>query len=303
LFVLGYGLVIAVTLPSRSEAAPGRFEDPAQSTNADEFLAVVEKESFQESEEQLLKGSDMQFLRSGFFAGGVPNPQTDLENMLGNRRAVKVLNHIQKLSSSEGTAACRDLFAKAFQVHTNLLAVWVRKQVDPKLQTASSVRDSKLTLLLAMFATADGGHRELLASQFTQLDRFEEDAKHAFTTLPPEAKDSLTSYFPLMFPPDNRSQVNLLMLVAARATNQTLNLLSQIDQLCEQASMRKMGVQIFSWDAPTVFSRTLWEGGGLATTKDRIIYPFYEWTGVMTTDSERPAQEALIKKSRSIALP
>ena len=162
-------------------------------------------------------------------------PANDLETMLNNDRAVKVLEIIQKLTAQEREAACQNLFTKGFQLHTNTFYTKIRSFDDPALNPTLCLPCGRLTMLLGMFATAESGNRDLLAKQFAQLDRFEEDAKSILDRRQDKATREFAPYFPLVFPPDNRAQVNLLYLVALRAANGSTNLSSQVQGELERS--------------------------------------------------------------------
>ena len=226
-------------------------------------------------------------------------PQTDLERMLSDRRTIKILDHIQGLSGYNKALACEALFAKAFQIHTNIFAVWVRMQADPEIKQKSSVESSRLTVLLAMFATADSGNRALLAKQFEQLDRFMDEANRTIAAQPPKAKTDLSTYFPLIFPQQNRSLLNVLQLAADRETNHSLKLSDQVERELKQANMANTEVPIVPWNARTTYFET--GAGDVDTNKHVTIYTFYDWTGNSKMGSE--PQIALVKKLREIVLP
>jgi hypothetical protein len=167
LLVLVIGL--AATLSSNavetnatgSEPALSPLETPVMRPLVDKIIAEVKKEDFDRSVDQLLLGSELQF--GGVLGESSGDPQTDLEEMLSNPRSIKILDHIHGLPEREKAVTCEALFAKAFQTHTNLFSVWVLIQADPKIKTKSSVMSSRLTMLLAMFATAERGDCALLA--------------------------------------------------------------------------------------------------------------------------------------------
>jgi hypothetical protein len=304
ILVLVIGL--AATLPSNadvtnatgSESALSPLETPVTRALVDVIIAEVKNEDFERSVDQLLLGSDLQFGPIVGQSSGAP--QTDLEQLLSNPRAIKILEHIHGLSERDKALACEALFARAFQIHTNLFSVWVLKQADPKIKTKSSVMSSRLTLLLAMFATAERGDRALLAKQFGQLDRFMDEANRIIAAQPPASKADLSAYFPLFFPEENRSQLNLLQLAADRETNRSLKLFDQVERELKQAETEKSEVQIFPWETDY---ETRWGRGNPDAKKRVTIYKFYDWTGVTGVDSEKPAQAALVKKLRGIVLP
>lgn len=301
LFLIANGvlaLVIAINFQGRSEEALSSSETPVLRTRIDGIIAELEKENFEHSVDQLLLGSDLQF--GPVLGESTGDPQTDLEQMLSNPRAIKILDHIQGLSERDQALTCEALFARAFKIHTNLFSVWVLMQADPKIQIKSSVMCSRLTMLLAMFATADRGDRALLAKQFGQLDRFIAEANRIIAAQPPKAKADLSTYFPLFFPQENRSQLNLLQLAADREPNRSLKLFGQVERELEQANMAKSEMKIFPWETDY---ETRWGRGNTDTNKHVTIYKFYNWTGVSEVDSEKPAPAALVKKLRAIVLP
>jgi len=279
-----------------SESALSPLETPVPRALVDVIIAEVKNEDFDRSVDQLLLGSDLQFGPVLGESSGAP--QTDLEQLLSNPRAIKILDHIHGLSERDNALAREALLAKAFQIHTNLFSVWVLMPTDPKIQPKSSVRSSRLTLLLAMLATADRGDRTLLAKQFGQLDRFMDEANRIIAAQPPASKAHLSTYVPSFFPQENRSQLNLLQLAAERETNRSLKLFGRVERELEQANMAKSEMQVFPWDTDY---ETRWGRGHLDTTKHVTIYRFYDWTGASELNFEN--QAALVKKLRGIVLP
>lgn len=267
----------------------------------DKIVADLKKEDFDRSVDQLLMGSGEQFSWPGFPDGSAPVPTVDLELMLSNRRDLKILNHLQELSERDKAPACEALFARALQVHTNLFSTWVAIQADPKIHTKSSVENTRLTVLLAMFATADRGDRALLAKQFEQLDRFQDEARRIIAAQPPKAKADLSAYFPLFFPQQNRSLLNLLQLAADRQTNRTL--FGQVERELDQAKMAKSEVPIVPWNARITYFEALPVGGEVDSDKHVTVYKLYDWTGAEKMGYETPGQVASVKKLRAIVLP
>ena len=277
----------------------GLLSPPVTRPLADKIIAELKKEDFDRSVDQLLLGSDLQF--GAVISQSAGDPKTDLEQMLSNPRSIKILDHIHGLPERDKAVTCEALFAKAFQAHTNLFSVWVLIQSDPKIKTKSSVMSSRLTVLLAMFATAERGDRALLAKQFEQLDRSLDEANQIIAVQPPAAKTVLSTYIPLFFPQQNRSLVNLLQLAADRETNRSLKLFDQVERELEQANMAKSEMQIFPWDTDY---ETRWGRGHLDANKHVTTYRFYDWTGAASMGgSETPTQVALVKKLRGIVLP
>ena len=258
--------------------------------------AEIKKEDFARSVDQLLWGSALQF---GGLLSQSADPQMDLENMLSPRRAIKILDHIHGLSERDKASACEALFDKAFQIHTNLFSVWVSIQADPKIQTKSSVENSRLTILLAMFATAERGDRVLLAKQFEQLDRFTDEANRIIAAQPPAAKTALSTYTPFFFPQENRSLLNLLQLAADREKNHSLKLFDQVEPELKKANLAESEAPIVSWDAGTKYFRTKWPSNAAANTFV-TVYKFYDLGDL---DLNHKTQAALVKKLRGIVLP
>lgn len=274
------------------------LETPVPVPLIDGIIAKVKNEDFDRSVDELLLGSDLQF--DGFISQNSGAPQTDLEQMLSNPRAIKILKHIHELSERDQTLTCETLFAKAFQIHTNLFSVWVLIQADPKIKTKSSVMSSRLTTLLAMFATAERGDRALLAKQFEQFDRFMEEANRIIALQPPKAKADLSSYIPFFFPQQDRSLVNLLQLAADREKNRSLKLFGQVERELQQANLAKSEMQVFPWETDY---ETRWGRGAVDPKTLVTIYRFYDWTGAASMGSEKATQAALVKKLRGIVLP
>lgn len=296
-FLIG---LIATQLAHAGEPLSGSIRyntiSDAERTRINGEDAELKKEDFGRSVDELLLGSALQF---GGILGQSADPQTDLENLLSARRAIKILDHIHGLPERDKGPACEALFDKAFQIHTNLFSVWVSIQADPKIQTKSSVESSRLTILLAMFATAERGDRVLLAKQFAELDRFADEANRIIAAQPPTAKTTLSTYIPFFFPQENRSQLNLLRLAADREKDHSLKLLDQVEPELKKANMPESEVPIVSWDAGTKYSKTKWPSNAEANAFV-TAYKFYDW-GDLGLNHE--LQTALVKKLRGIVLP
>jgi hypothetical protein len=297
---LSSGAFLLLTIPGANGQAQGGNEKPAQLGTADEAIAAVKKEDLNQWEQLLLFGGYQQW--PTLYIGQQPSPQADLEEMLSNDRAVKVLESIQKLPAPECEAACQNLFTKAFQVHTNGFYSTLRSFDDPAVKSATTGVCGKLTMLLAMFATADSGNRALLAKQFAQLDLFTEDAISVMDHRQDKATREYAPYFPLMYPPDTRAQVNLLYLVALHERQGAGDLLSQVQGELERSPGLTKGVFPMAGFMPGTSFKTFWSRSSGNTGKVMTNYFVWEWSGVAQYDipGREKFQGPLIKKLRSM---
>jgi len=293
------GAFLLLTMHGANGEAPGGIEKPAQPRRVDEVIAAVNKEDLNQSEELPLFVDDKQL----HYIGQEGFPQDDLEEMLSNDRAVKVLEIIQKLTAHEREAACQNLFTKGFQLHTNIFYTIIRSYDDPAVKLTQSILCSKLTMLLGMFATAESGNRDLLAKQFAQFDRFEEDAKSIMDRRQDKATREFVPYFTIFFPPDNRAQVNLLYLVALRAANGPKTLSSQVqDELERSPGVTKGEFPMRGFLPSTASFNTFWSRSPENTRKGMTDYFVWEWSDVAQSGypGREKFREPLIKKLRSI---
>ena len=248
----------------------------------------------------LLFGEDLQWNQDS--DGVNPFAQWDLEHVLRTPRAVKVLQDIQKLPPGDCRAACRNLFARAFQAQTNFFDRFIRRLDDPTIpQKNLPVHCSSLTLALAMFATADSGQRDLLADQFAQLDRYVDEGKSRLGSRQTEKARLFLQMFPWwIFPvPDNRFQVNVLRLAALR--ERSGKLLSLVDAECDRLGMEKTEMPVERWEAVTGFENRTQRDSSNAMT-NYIFYYSHDFDLDMGHNITG-GQEALIRKLRFIVFP
>lgn len=296
---LSSGALLLFTIQGANGGAQGGNEKPAQPGRVDEVILAVNKEDLNQSEELLLFGGYQQW--PTFYIGQEGSPQTDLEEMLSNDRAVKVLEIIQKLTAPEREAACQNLFTKAFQLQTNSFYTTIRSFDDPAVKPTSAGLGGKLTMLLGMFATAENGNRDLLAKQFAQLDRFGEDAKSILERRKDKATREFAPYFTFLYGPDNRAQVNLLYLVALRDANGPTNLAGEVQGELERSpGLTKAEFPIRGFVPSTASFNTFWSRSSGNNSKALTNYFVWQWSdAAQLGPGGEKFQESLIKKLRS----
>ena len=175
--------------------------------------------------------------------------QDDLEQMLSNRRALKVLQSIKALPAADREAKCRRVFTQAYRMHTNVFRAILQHEEDPSFpRNNRSARATHLSLCAAMFAAAESGRRDLLADEFTQLDQLRDDLELRLFSRMPAYPESLVRMMLDYALPDSRFQINALRLASSAGATST-NLLSLVDQECLGRGMETMKITIAGWDA------------------------------------------------------
>jgi len=275
-----------------------RGEVPEQRARINTLIADLKRESFELSVQRLINDTQ-QYSIPGFHTGQ-KMAQIDLETMLSTRRAVKVLGHLDDLPARQKKRR-KELFENMLRLHSERLITPLRLRIDNPSSpgVTQSIEPTKLGLCAVMFATAQSGEIGEIRSQFLALDEFRasaeavmEEYRRAF----PES--NLTGL--KKFVPDNRFQLNVLRLVAARRHGDSSEILERIDQACVATEMTSQQRDIVSWNAHTTSFEQL-VGSPLDKTKGVRTYTFYDWAGsTLITGEEK--QRKLIAEIRRIVL-
>jgi hypothetical protein len=245
-----------------NKRGPQFSEETHERETIDNLIKVLEKEGLDESIDRLVR-DDQQYYHPGYNSD-TKFAQLCLEVMLSARRSIKVLQSLKNLPVQQQEMKSKEVFARAFQLHTNTFRIILERRANPSLpRNTQSTRATQLALCVAMFAAADLGFKEVLAEEFTQLDSFKEQMK---------------SRLPLMeryYVPDNRFQVNVLYLLASRISSESTQLLGAVDEECIRANMRKNEIPIVTWNARTTwFDRV---GSAMDTNNGVTRYVAYDW--------------------------
>jgi hypothetical protein len=162
-------LIQAKQAALRRQASPmPAHEVPEQRARIDGLVTQLERESWDQSIENVLTNSD-QFTGVNSARSG---DQVELEQMLSARRAVKLLNTLEALPMNKRVEKCRELFDRVMRVYGLVyedLAVSGSGPWEPPIQQRGRYHPTE-ALCLAMFATAETGRRDILAEQFQRLD-------------------------------------------------------------------------------------------------------------------------------------
>jgi hypothetical protein len=257
------------------------------------FVPALKKSALEHSMDDLINyGPESSFIYRNF-------GQDDLETILSGRHSIEMLHSIERLSKKDRAAACRLLFDKAYKAHTNAFCGLLKHVADPSYAAVHpNVGATKMALSTALFATADLGRRDLLSGQFAQLDDFRCEFTARWTTLvsahPQMGVFTLETYLP-----DNRLQVNILRLAAARAAG-SAGLLQQFDAECRLARMKTNALPVADWDSrEPPYERIIISG--LFPSRGWSNYMVYEWEAPdFGRDNER--EDGVVSKLRSIVL-
>lgn len=272
--------------------AASRIEvNPVLRARINERIATLKKESLDQSFEQLIN-DDQQYFWPDYHVD-VLGAQLDLERMLSTRRSPKVLQSLAKLTPIEREAKCKQLFATAFQAHTNAEYAVLQRRKDPSSPAPKvHIEATRLALCAAMFATADFGQRDILSDQFAQLDRFRVGFSPLLGT---SFMDNVVRDWAL---PDNRFQVNVLRLLAERDPSDGGKLLRQVVEECAKANMKEKSIPVVGWDAQTTWFEKRFVGS-MDTKKGVKTYVTVDWA-IADLNHNKGGQEKALQKVRSI---
>jgi len=289
---------MALASPASSPAQSRREiqdQDPVRREMVDKIITPLKRESLEKSIDNLIFGTDEQYQWPGFNSPDETS-QHNLEVMLSNRRAVKVLQGIEKMPAKERALECRVLFAKAFQAHTNIWMEGLRVLRGSTSTNSNSVLCTLSAVTLAMFVAADIGQRDLLADEFTQLDRFLDDYQEQFTNLQYQnatKKKAVGFWFQDLGAPDNQCEINLLRLAGMHGSGEDGKLLNQIEKECSRLEPQENEIQVVGWDARTTAFEADWASGPIDTSKGVMRYKFYAWHGARGHQEEEQVKKSL----------
>ena len=149
-------LVVCLWVVHKFHHAPDRL--PAKLMHSpnvwrDRIMPSLEKESLDQSIELMLDDNPQYFMpvrHTGLYS------EDDLENVLSDRRTLKLLQEISALPKGKGSAACQLLFSTAFQRHTNACRAMIKYVTDPSTpENHYSTLCSLMAMSAAMFIAAD----------------------------------------------------------------------------------------------------------------------------------------------------
>lgn len=230
------------------------------------------------------------------YRGSLELAQLNLETMLSNRRAVKLLHELERLPERDRDLKCQEMFAKTFRTHLLVNRALLAREDERKPFWSAIRRDAtKLALCAVMFATAKHGKLETLAEEFAQLDAFKEELERRIAERRPPYEPVMISVLRGWSAPDYRFQVNVLRVAASRAPGDPSRLLRQIDELMAVA---KKEVAIVPWNARfTWFDRE----GPMDTRQGVTKHAFVDWKDSQTqVDPE--IQRRLLRRIRKLVL-
>lgn len=242
-------------------------EDPEQRRATDALIKAIKRESVDKSYKILLTDGDEYRLGWG-------PVQSMSEEILSSRRAVKVLQTVEKMPNAKRIEKCRELFQRAMQENKDVFDAGFRSKEEPGFSAPFRLIPNR-AIGLAMLATAETGRRDILAEQFRQLDEF-----RAYLTARIAKHESLYGAREIDLVddtcvPDNRLLVNVLRLAALRDSTAG-NLVERVDAYLESAGMIRTEILVTSWNARTTSFEVL-IGSPPDTSKGATHYQFYQW--------------------------
>jgi hypothetical protein len=266
-----------IVLPPSSGLAPHRHP------GKERMQAALKNENLDGSINQLFDDRDQYFFPFGGSSKVGEDVQQNLEQILSDRRFVKVLQEIKSLPKSEGKAKCELLFSRAFQQHTNACRIMINWSLNPPAPPHhQDLLYSRMALSAALFIAADTTNLDILEEQLAQLDQWRAEIE-PLAKLPNRHMTNIviTALDDSVITPDYRLQVNVLRLAALRSGN--AEMLKKVDEACEGIQMTTNTIPIVTWNAETTVFELL-PDSPLDASKGVTTYTFYDWSYKMTHD-------------------
>lgn len=266
-------------------------------------MPSLKKESLDQSIELMINDQEqysMPIRQKGFYSGG------DLENVLSDRRALKLLQEISALPKGKGSAACQLLFSTAFQRHTNACRAIIKNATDPSApENQYYTLCSRMAMSAAMFIAADTARMDVLEQQFVQLDQWRDEIEPLAKLPDRRSATGLPALWDLAIAPDFRLQVNVLRLAALRSGN--IEMLKRVDGECARIQMKSKTIPIVPWNAETTIFE-VWGDSPLDKSKGVTEYIFYNWNDKMAPvlsggDRVNIDQKQFVRELESIVFP
>ena len=139
-------------VPSNPANVRNHLGVPEQRKKIDTMISSLAGESFDQSVENLVIADDYYY--PGYQSGRKMS-QINLEEMLSNRRAVKVLNELATLPNSRTEQRCRSLFDAVFAHHLKAFQMAFGHADDPNApENTQSLKATQLAVCVAVLATA-----------------------------------------------------------------------------------------------------------------------------------------------------
>jgi hypothetical protein len=152
--------------------------------------------------------------------------EANLDDVLNSPLPSEVLHTIKTLPLNDREKKCKDIFARAFQSHTNVIWVNYKKLFNTNSPSSRySTRNTQLTVCVALYATAEMGAQGLLAEELAQINRLKTEMDQRILTDYANSKRFASGFAPEFITfcmhryyfPDNCFQTNVLNLVAAQS--------------------------------------------------------------------------------------
>jgi hypothetical protein len=268
---------------------------PEQRQRIDGFIKQLSMERLDDSIRQLLYGGTDQFYYPGTLeSSSLKFYEDNFEEMLSNRRSVKILAEIRAMPSKEREIFCRSLFGQALEIHKK---IFKEVFVSPNENSNNTV-DFKPTLNLlcvSLFASAEFVAMEIFNEEMAILHKFREDIAVTLKNCVSNGKleKGFVEYYTQggcgSLLPDNRFLVNVMVIALqkVRKESEVSFLLSKI-----MPEYRVKDVIIVPWNADTTaFDIPVYmEGIRVDISKGSRTLRLLEWPNAWATlqyDKER----------------
>jgi hypothetical protein len=258
----------------------------------EEVIAAFDSKAFDESVEQLLVDSSACYFMTARKFG-----QEDLPQMLCNRHCVDVLERIAAMREAERESKCGEIFSLLLARHATAVRRSLQHFEDPNSPKNNQFMNlSESAVATAILATALYAKTGTLLAQFSALDEFRDeiDRRLAANAHVYPRRLPVAFHTRLYYVPDNRFQLNVLCLHAARIGGEPAETAKEI---CSR--LKKAELPIANRQPNRSWFDIARRVAGIPTERigGTTNYVLYDWPGEIQYDHK--TQRAFLEELRS----
>jgi hypothetical protein len=227
---------------------------PEQRQRIDGFIKQLSTERLEDSIHQLLYGGTDQFYYPGTLeSSSLKFYEDNFEEMLSNRRSIKILTEIYAMSPKEREIFCKSLFERAMEIHKKVFNdVFVSP--DESSDSATGLESTRNLLCISLSASAEFTALQIFNEELAILRKFQEEVVVDLKICVSNGKleQTIADYYIRggggCFLPDNRFLVNI-MVIALRKVYKESDISSLLSKIMPE--YRTKDVLIVPWNADT----------------------------------------------------
>ncbi|MDR2172346.1 MAG: hypothetical protein LBP59_19550 [Planctomycetaceae bacterium] len=230
IFILSGVLFFVAWLSSGKNIAlspkPQYLGVPEQRQRIDGFIKQLTTELLEDSIRQLLYGGTDQFYYPGTLeSSSLKFYEDNFEEMLSNRRSIKILDEIRVMPPQKREEFCKSLFERALAIHKKVFDDVFVSLTEGSDDTVS-LQSTRNLLCVSLFASAEFTALKTFNEEVVILRKFYEDVVAALkicvsnSQLEQVIADNYTQGGSGSLMPDNRFLVNVMVIALKKVYNE-----------------------------------------------------------------------------------